>query len=320
MAATDLSVCILTHSQPELLPRCVESCVSEIGRAGVVGEIIVVDNASSDGYPESVAHASSLVRVIRTKENLGFGEANNIAIRDSRGRYLLILNDDTCFRQGSLSLLVKTLDAHPAIGIVGPKLVNPDGSVQAGYTNKGFPTVRGEFFDMLIRHPLAYRYASTRVLFTMWKGAGPSGQTDVVAGACLLVRREVLDGIGLFDEGFRYLYEDTDLCHRAKKAGWGVFYLAEAEVVHYGSASLNQWPLSDRTLTHFRSQTRYFAKHSNGFKRLLVRVAAVSALLLRLPVTLLVMAIRGRARNRAWRTPFEFCSKALGVLLQERGS
>src|SRR5580698_3686893 len=118
----DLSICILTYNQPKLLPECVEACLREITRSRIVAEIIIIDNASADRYPEAAARAFPSTRVLRNERNLGFSEANNHAIQDSTGRLVLVLNDDAILLPNSLRLMTAKLDSDPAIGAVGPKL------------------------------------------------------------------------------------------------------------------------------------------------------------------------------------------------------
>ena len=233
----DLSICILTHSQPELLPECVTSCVQEIESSRLSGEILVVDNASADSYPGRCVALSPMVRVLRSEENLGFSAANNRAIRASRGQYVLILNDDALLNKGSLRLMIERLESSPGLAAVGPKFLNPDGSPQKGFTNACFPQLRHIVCQILMLEPLLERNAWTRDALTVCRNPEKSGEAEHLAGACLLARREALDAIGLFDEGFYYFYEDVDLCFRLRRAGWGVVYLAEARVTQYGSAS-----------------------------------------------------------------------------------
>jgi GT2 family glycosyltransferase len=268
----DLSISILTRNQPDLLPRCVASCIAEIQRAGVSSEIIIVDNASTDAYPQRLAHVSPMIRIIRNEENLGFGIANNKAILVSRGRYVLILNDDAILSEDSLSLMLEALDSSPRVAAVGPKFVNPDGSVQSHFTNARFPHLRDIVCQILMLEPLLERNEWTRNALTVCRDPEQSAEAEHVAGACLLVRREALDAIGLFDEGFYYFFEDLDLCRRLIKAGWAVVYLAAARVVHYGSASFRQLSSSDKGATYFKSLLYYFKKHSSVPKYILVRL------------------------------------------------
>src|SRR5215469_5130971 len=125
-----------------LLPLCVAACLVEIERSGLASEILIIDNASSDAYPQKVLGLSPLIRIIRNEENLGFSAANNKAIRASRGRYVLILNDDARLDEGSLRLMFDKLESSPRVAAVGPRFLNPGGSIQRGFTNACFPHLR----------------------------------------------------------------------------------------------------------------------------------------------------------------------------------
>lgn len=281
----DLSICILTHCQPELLPRCVSSCFAEIQRAGIEGEVIVVDNASSDGSPLAVKARFPEVRLLRNEENLGFSTANNQAIRISTGRYVLILNDDVVLQQYSLKTLLQVMESDARIGAIGPKLLNPDGSTQLWFTNKRFPRLRGILLEMSPLFRMFYWNPRLRALFTDYEDPEVSRRTDHLAGACLLVKREAL---GLFDEGFQFWYEDVDLCYRIKQAGWYVAYVAEARVVHYGSASFRKvGRRPEQAAMYYTSLVRFLRKHSSRARYNAFRALLVPAFVCRIPVAAL---------------------------------
>ncbi|HTS05706.1 MAG TPA: glycosyltransferase family 2 protein [Candidatus Eisenbacteria bacterium] len=275
----DLSICIVTYNQPTLLPNCVEACLSEIGLCGVTAEVIVIDNASRDSYPARLSGHSPLVRVIRNEENLSFSAANNRAIRSSQGRYVLILNDDAVLQKGSLAAMVRELDRMPDAGAIGPKLIHPDRSLQSRFTNRRFPHIRGIVISIFGLEGRLVTSARWRDLLTLSRDPECSGETDYVAGACLLIRRTALLEVGLFDEDFSYWFEDTDFCYRLKKRGWKVFYQAETSVIHYGSASLNKIDESHRTMMFLRSLMIFYAKDEGPIKSLLLRFFLGAALL-----------------------------------------
>jgi N-acetylglucosaminyl-diphospho-decaprenol L-rhamnosyltransferase len=277
----DLSICILTYNQPTLLHECVEACVSEIGRSRVTGEIIVVDNASADRYPKQVADRFPMVHVIRKEQNLGFSAANNEAVRISRGRCVLILNDDALLQDGALGIMLDSLGSDPRIGAVGPNLVNPDGSLQLGFTNRRFPNLRGILCQTLTLEDLLMQNALTRDMLTLGCDPSRSGETDHLAGACLLLRREALEAVGCFDETFRFWFEDVDLCWRLKEAHWGVVYLANARVTHYGSATFKKRAQAERDVIYFRSLMCFWNKHRGYSSFQLMRITVAGALLLR---------------------------------------
>lgn len=277
----DLSICILTHCQPELLRRCVACCFAEIKRAAVEGEVIIIDNASTGGGPRKVSESFPGTRILRNKVNLGFSAANNEAIRISRGRHVLILNDDALLQSGSLGIMLQALDSDPKMGAVGPRFLNPDGSLQRGFTNRRFPHVRGMLCHTLILEELLERSELTRDVLTLARDPDHSGETDHLAGACLLIRREALDGVGLFDEQFQFWFEDVDLCLRLKRAGWRLLYLAEARVTHYGSASSRRRSQAERDAMYFHSAKYFGKKHFSPTSYRLLRLSVAAALLLR---------------------------------------
>lgn len=290
----DLSICILTHNQPELLTSCVLSCIAEVERAQVQAEILIVDNATADGYPQRLSAIHPSIRIIRSERNLGFSSGNNVAIRSSQGRHVLILNDDTELQEGSLALLIRVVESCPEIGAVGPKLLNPDGSLQVGFTNKKFPRIRGLLSAFLPFSEALYWHRWTRNFLTEWNDGNETGETDYVAGACLLIRRAALDAVGLFDESFRFWLDDTDLCYRLKESGYTVFYLADARVVHHGSASIRRvLGRSERHTILLRSLNHYFRKHYGPLRCLAVRLSLAVAYLIRIPAVVLARAARG---------------------------
>lgn len=313
----ELSICILTRDQPHLLPICVASCIGEIERAEISAEIVIIDNASIDAYPQRLAHLSSMIRILRHQENLGFSAANNKAIRMSQGRFILILNDDAILQPGSLELMLHRLRSSPSVAAVGPKLLNPDGSLQRNFTNRRSPSLRGILCQLLFVEKMLERNAWTRDLFTMSRDLERSGETDHIAGACFLAKREALEAVGLFDENFYYLYEDGDLCYRLKDAGWQVVYLAEARVTHVGSASLQKLKWPDRNAMAFKSMIYYFQKHSNWARRSLIRLTLALVLLLRLPVTVLRRMWVARSPRLGLRDSIRGSLRAVRVLLLE---
>jgi GT2 family glycosyltransferase len=210
-----------------------KACLNSIGQgvSDIEYEIIIVDNASSDGTPERLRACFPHVRLIRNDCNIGFTRANNQAIAASHGEYLLWLNTDTILSPDSIPKLTAFLEAHPQAGIVGPKVLNPDGTFQF-QCRRGLPTPLASMFYMLRldricpRHRLAGQYLMSHL------PVDQASQVDSVSGCCLLARREVLNEIGPLDEDFFGFGEDIDWCVRAKNAGWEVWYFPGSEIVH----------------------------------------------------------------------------------------
>ena len=253
----DLSVCIVSWNTQELLRQCllsVHSCAR-----GVDFEVLVVDNASADGSPEMVRRDFPAVRLFANELNAGFAAGCNLAIRNSKGRHILLLNSDTIMMPRTIGAMTKFLDEHTETGVVGCKLLNPDGTVQLSY--RTFPTLT---WDYLCRILLSKAYHHIRplrgVLDTLVHadGAGSPRSVDWVSGACLMTRREVFDSIGLLDERFFMFCEEIDWCYRAKQAGWDIRYLPSARIIHYGGESSKQqrlktyWALMKSTYHYFR--------------------------------------------------------------------
>ena len=294
--AVDVSICILTHSQDELLRLCVESCVREIKTSGLVTEVIIIDNASVNGAPQRVSASLRQVRVLRNEENLGFSAAYNRAIGVTRGAYILVLNDDVVLQPGSLGLMMKKLESDPKIGALGPLLLSPEGPPQIGHTNLRFPHLRGVLCPYLKLDGFFDRWATTRSLFTLRMDLTRSQDADHICGACLVLRREALDVVGLFDERFRYYFEDADLCYRMKRAGWRVFYLSEAHVIHYGSATSKALGSLRIRLVFLRSLIYYFKKHSSRLRYYALRLGLALIFAARVPLAA-VLALFPRTRH-----------------------
>jgi GT2 family glycosyltransferase len=227
----DLSICIPTLQAKDLLRECLRSIYAQTRCAF---EIIVVDNASRDGTVEMLRAEFPAVRVIVNATNVGFAKAMNQALRVSQGRYALLLNNDTVVLSNALDRLVAFADAHAEIGICGPKILNRDGTLQK-QCRRSYATPWDLFcyfsgLSTLFPHsPLFARYLMT------YRDEDETHPADAISGACMLIRRAVLEQIGWLDERFFAYQEDTDYCLRAQRAGWRVYYYPEAQIIHYAS-------------------------------------------------------------------------------------
>jgi hypothetical protein len=197
------------------------------------------------------------MRLIRNRENVGFSRANNQALREASAAYVLILNSDAELTPGALPVLVSRLDARPRLGVVGPRTLSPDGSVQVSFGPALTPLAEWRQ-RRLVRgvkrgDPAALKEAAAR--------AGVEQEPDWLSGSCLLARKEALDAVGRFDEGFFLYEEDVDLCLRLRRAGWGVLFTPAAEVVHHLGRSMEADPARAR-LEYHRSHLRFYRKHN----------------------------------------------------------
>lgn len=251
---TDVTVVVVSYNVREYTLACLDS-VRRFGGALSV-EPIAVDNASRDGSVDAIRARFPEIRVIANERNLGFTAANNQAILLSHGRHILLLNSDAEVREGSLERMVRHMDEHVDVGILGPRLVYADGAHQLSVNP--FPDAWGTFarFTQLSRC-----FPESRLLAPHRHVLAPRDfprtvEVDWVSGACLLARRETLEEIGLLDEAFFMYCEETDLCRRAWDAGWKVAYFPQATVLHHGQRSVTQEkPIclehSNRSLVHY---------------------------------------------------------------------
>lgn len=249
-APLDVNVVIVSYNTGAMLASCLTAVHAQ---SGITFDVTVTDNASSDGSANLVSEQFPTVRLIRNAVNLGFAAAANQAMAGGTARTVLLLNPDTLMPPASLAAMATYLDAHPAVGIVGPRLVHADGSFQSA--GNRFPTIES-----------IARQTRTIDRLLAWLGrrrppeaADRSGDCDWLEGACLLVRREALADMGPLDERFFLFAEEMDWCHAARDAGWRVVAMAAPTVVHHRSASTNRdRPLSLALLT--QANLQYFQK------------------------------------------------------------
>ena len=214
-----------------------------------LAEVIVADNASADGSAQMVASAFPGVRLLRNTRNEGFARANNQGYGIAGGAFILLLGSDTLMRAGTLETMAEYLDAHPSAGAVSCRLLNPDGTPQLSC--RRFPRLRDAAVTYLSLHRLARDYTYRDFDFSLTQ------EVEQPAATCLMIRRSVIETTGLFDERYSILYNDVDLCRRIRAAGWTIWYLGNAEIVHHGSASTNQATPAIR-LEMYRNILRYF--------------------------------------------------------------
>jgi len=250
----DLSVVIVNWNVRNLLRRCLHSVLAD---PQVRIEVIVVDNCSTDGSAQMVRAEFPQVHLIANADNRGFTAANNQGIGVSQGRYVLLLNPDAEVVDDALATMVAFADAHPDVGVVGPQLLNPDGSVQS--SRRRFPTLATAFFESTWLQP----YAPRRLLRRYYVLDRPDDEVqdvDWVDGAALMARREAIEQVGLLDEGFFMYSEELDWCRRFRDGGWRVVYLPTARIVHHRGKSSEQ-VVAARHIHFQSSKIRYFRKY-----------------------------------------------------------
>ena len=252
----DLSVCIVSWNTLELLRECLGSI--DDTRNDLPLEVIVVDNASSDGSPDMVRQEFPGVRLVANADNRHYAEANNQALRKSTGRLKLLLNPDIRVHPDALQTLVRWMDAHPSAGAVAPKLVYPDGRLQ--YSCRAFPGPDVVLYEVLGLSRLMPRSRTFGKYRMTWWGYDEDKPVDQPMASALMLRSHALDTVGLLDEQFRMFFNDVDLCRRLWDAGWEVWFTPSATMSHHhgGATRLVRREMIAESGRSFRS---YYAKH-----------------------------------------------------------
>lgn len=267
----DISILIVSWNVRELLRRCLVSVSSSKFQVSSLNnlkpetvqlETIVVDNASSDGTVEMLRTEFPRVRVIANTDNVGFTRANNQALALAQGRYLFLLNPDTELHPDALQTLYDYAEAHPDVGIIGPRLFYGDGTPQS--SRRRFPTLATAFLEST---KLQQWFPRNRVLtryYILDTRDDETQEVDWVTGAAMFVQRAVYEQIGGLDEGFFMYSEELDWCYRAKRAGWHIVYLPTAQVIHHEGKSSEQ-VLAARDIHFHSSKVRFFRKYHGAF-------------------------------------------------------
>src|SRR5262249_4383210 len=265
----DVTVIIVSYNVAHLLDRMFAAL--DAARAGLKLQLVVVDNASRDNSVEILRTHYPHVELIENPANVGFGRANNQALLRARGRYVLLLNTDAFVSPDTLQKTVDFMEVHPKTGVLGVKLVGPDGSLQPSC--RYFPTPWNVF---LATTGLNRFFPGTRLVDDMSWDHESLRECDWVPGCYYLVRREVIKHVGLFDPRYYLYYEEVDHCRRVRQAGWSVTYYPFTQVVHIGGESAE----TEGPLTHagrqisalqIESELLYFRKHY-GVRGLLAAV------------------------------------------------
>jgi GT2 family glycosyltransferase len=248
-----LSIVIVNWNTSMLLEQCLASIYANPPACAF--DVWVVDNASSDDSVEMVRRQFPEVRLVTNSKNVGFAAANNQAIRESCASYIVVLNPDTVVHWDALVTLTEFMDRHPAAGAAGPRLLTEEGTVQFDSCYP-LPTLTREFWFLFHLDRLGlYSYYD----LDHWS-IGDSRQVGGLSGACMILRRQALEEVGLLDEGYFIYTEEVDLCHRLGKSGWRVFWVPQAIITHLRGRSTRQVPHS-MFLQLYRSKVRYFRKN-----------------------------------------------------------
>lgn len=288
----DLSIVIVNWNTQDLLANCLQSIYGN--PPDFEFEVWVVDNASTDQSAAIVRLQFPLVRLIENKTNVGFACGNNQAIKESKSRHVLLLNSDTIVLPQALERMVSFMNENSRAAIAGGKLLNPDGTFQSSYND--FPSILSEL--------LTFAGLARRVHGPFFPSYGPrDSQTtrvvDWVGGAFLIVRKEAIDSVGLMDEGYFMYGEEMDWCYRMKEAGWQVYYLAEAQILHLGGQS-SKAASFDKLLWLTRGHLRFVFKHRGSTLAKFLSYTASFFATVKAGVWLIVGCLPTSSRTSAW--------------------
>ena len=269
VADSPVSVVVVTYNALPWIERCLESVRGH--------ETIVVDHGSTDGTLELVRERFPKATLVE-QENKGLGGGSNAGMRLATGDYYLLLNSDAWALGDAVDRLAAFADEHSRAAVVGPKLLNPDGSLQRSV--RGFPTLWRLATEFFFLRKLAPRTRALNAFYGARFAHDRVREADFLMGACLLVRREAADTVGLFDEDFFMFSEETDWCYRFRQAGWSVLFTPDAEFTHVGGATTaRDWgPLYREQL---RGHLRFLAQHRGLTEAEQARWLLLVAMLLR---------------------------------------
>jgi GT2 family glycosyltransferase len=250
----ELSVIIVNWNTKGFLLPCLRSFLGK--EQGIPREVIVVDNGSQDGSVDAVKKEFPSICSIENEKNLGFAKAVNQGLRIFSGEYALLLNPDTEAKEGTIETLFTFMEAHPEAGAAGAQLLNSDGTKQNSIAN--FPSLTIELFNKrVLRWLLPERFPGKE------RSYAEAIEVDSVIGACMIVRRKVIEKVGFLDEDYFLFLEETDWCYRMKKAGWKVYHVPQAEVFHFQGKSAEQNKKRAK-IQYYRSRYQFFKKHKGG--------------------------------------------------------
>jgi GT2 family glycosyltransferase len=286
-----LSFCIVTLQAREYLRSCLDSLYNHPPR--IPYEVIVVDNHSHDGSIEMLRDCYPQVRLIENDRNRGFTAPMNQALRVSRGNYCIELNPDTVIHPGAFDILYDFMEAHPEAGICTPKVLNRDGTLQIQCRRSAArPWDTFAYFTGLAK--LFPRSKTFGGYLLTYLDDDRIYEVEAVSGSCMIIRRAVLDQIGLLDEDYFAYQEDADFCLRARQGGWRIYYVPDAQVTHYGGEGGSKVEIYRAVYAWHRSYYLYYRKHLSGDYLFLFNWLYYGAMFVKLVLAMLATVFRSR--------------------------
>jgi len=300
--SVDISIVIVSYNVREYLRNCLDSIIRHSSPLSV--EIVVVDNRSEDGSVEMVRREFPSVKLIANDENYGFARGNNQGVRESKGRYVLLLNPDTLLWGDTLWVTHDYMEKHPEVGCVGIKTYTASGSIFPN--GSSFPAswkVMAKF--LMIKQVLPNRWirlhfsGSVGKLFSYYADREMEREVDMVGGFFMYVRREVIDMVGLMDENYFLEIEDSDWCMRMKRAGWRVKYIPYASFTHLIGKSIDRYRFSTSSfLNEFTNTMRFYRKFYTTVDLVGLKITILAGILFQVLFTLISTPIVGAETNQ----------------------
>lgn len=284
----DLSIIIINWNTKEALLNCLNSIANTV--KGIKYELIIVDNASTDGSAEAIAQKYPSAKIIKNDYNLGFARAVNQGMNKAQGKYFLSLNSDTRVNAGALELMIKFMDENPSVGIAGAQLINEDNSLQNSFDN--FPNLA-----TVLLNKSALRLLFPSKYLNKDNQPATSFEVESVVGACMIIRPSALKDTGYFDEDYFIFLEETDLCLRMKRKGWKVMALPDAKVYHLQGETKKQILIPTK-IEYLNSLYKFFHKNKSTLTYLTIRIIYPFKLLCQAVFTLISLILTlGLARR-----------------------
>lgn len=267
----DLSIIIVNWNTKKYLRECLKSIYKEI--KSLPCEVLVVDNASSDGSSDMVKEEFPQALLLMNQKNVGFAKANNQAIRESTGKYILLLNPDTEILSGCIKEMLDFMESHHDVGAASGRILNPGKEVELFRSAKRFPTPFSKFcVDVHLDRVFPRIRQFGKFSMVGWD-RNDEREVDVLSGAFMFVRKKTIEDVGVLDERFFLLAEDVDWCRRIKQKKWKIIFNPKAEIIHTGGKSIDQVKRT-RLENDMRSHLLYFKKHHGWFECLYFRFLA----------------------------------------------
>jgi N-acetylglucosaminyl-diphospho-decaprenol L-rhamnosyltransferase len=301
MTVTDLSIIIVNWRSKDYVRQCLNSIHANTDKLSL--EIFVVDNASFDGCEEMIANEFPNVLFIQLEKNIGFAGANNLAFSGSKGRNTLFLNPDTKIQERALERLVAELESHADAGLIGAHLLNADLTVQTTCIT-ALPGILNQSLNL---ECLRRTFPRLKIwgMWPLFDAAKVTVSVEAISGACMLGRREVIESVGAFSMDYLMYAEDMDLCVKIHQAGWQIYYVPDAKIVHYGGRSSSFRKESNfSNIVLRKSIYRFFQIHRGSLYANCYRLSAVLISILRILVLatvfpLLALSAQRQALTRA---------------------